>query len=121
MPDARPSPPLRYVVLRHEGVPEPHFDLMFETKPGGPLRTWRSAVWPLEDQTQLVELGEHRRAYLDYQGPISGGRGRVRRVAAGSFAWLTEGKLRTVVRLLEPESTWVIERGPTGRPVATRA
>ena len=33
--------PLRYVVLRHEGVPEPHFDVMWEAARGSPLVTIR--------------------------------------------------------------------------------
>ena len=32
-------PPLRYVILWHDGVAEPHFDLMFETLPGSALAT----------------------------------------------------------------------------------
>ena len=76
--------PLRYVVLRHDGIAEPHFDLMFETSPGSELATWRSPIWPLTEATRLEELGDHRRAYLDYEGAVSGGRGNVRRVAEGA-------------------------------------
>ena len=32
---------------------------------------------------------DHRLVYLDYEGPVSGDRGRVRRVDAGTFAWRT--------------------------------
>jgi hypothetical protein len=32
----------RYVILRHEGIDQPHFDLMFEAAPGALLATWRS-------------------------------------------------------------------------------
>jgi len=81
-----PDPlPLRYVVLRHEGIPDPHFDLMFETSPGSALATWRVAVWPItEIHTDAVALPDHRREYLDYEGPVSNNRGTVRRIAAGS-------------------------------------
>ena len=74
----------RFVVLRHEGVPQPHFDLMIESTPGGKLLTWRSDVWPIVEPTNLKHLGDHRRDYLDYEGPLSGGRGHVKRVAAGT-------------------------------------
>ena len=77
------SASLRYVVLRHEQIDEPHFDLMFETSPGSLLATWRSDEWPLTSRSHLEPLGDHRRAYLDYEGPVSGNRGGVRRVAAG--------------------------------------
>jgi hypothetical protein len=74
---------LRYVVLRHEGIADPHFDVMIEIAPGGALATWRSPRWPMSERTQLVQLGEHRREYLDYEGPVSGNRGTVHRVAQG--------------------------------------
>ena len=105
----RPVPPLRYVVLRHEGVDDPHFDLMFETEPHGDLTTWRSDVWPLEDRTPLVRIGAHRREYLDYEGPLSGNRGTVRRVASGTFQWLMRGQSLTFD---EAGSTWRIGGDP---------
>jgi hypothetical protein len=77
-------PPLRYVVLRHSDVDEPHFDLMFETMPGSMLATWRSEQWPIETATPLIRLRDHRRIYLDYEGDLSGQRGSVMRMAEGS-------------------------------------
>jgi hypothetical protein len=77
-------PPLRYVILWHDGVAEPHFDLMFETLPGSALATWRSPRWPVEGPTAVTRLKDHRRAYLDYEGELSERRGRVERVAAGT-------------------------------------
>jgi len=74
---------LRYVVLRHEGVPEPHFDLMVETQPGSALWTWRLGEWPPSVGAKLHELGDHRREYLDYEGPVSFDRGWVTRVSNG--------------------------------------
>ena len=89
MPDATEE--VRYVVLSHGGVPEPHFDLMFETDPGGMLLTWRTLVWPITEETALVRLGEHRRDYLDYEGPLTDGRGYVNRIAGGNctVTWTT--------------------------------
>jgi hypothetical protein len=79
----KPDPQLKYVILRHEAIDSPHFDLMFETTPGSSLQTWRSEVWPIDQDTELVKLSDHRRDYLTYEGPISGDRGHVRRVASG--------------------------------------
>jgi hypothetical protein len=76
---------LRYVILKHEDIPHPHFDLMFETVPGSDLTTWRSDRWPIDAPNPLVKLADHRPAYLEYEGPISGGRGSVRRVATGNY------------------------------------
>lgn len=75
---------LRYVVLRHEGVDPPHFDLMFETAEGSALATWRAEHWPLRQHLPLVHLPDHRPSYLTYEGELSNNRGWVRRVAAGT-------------------------------------
>src|SRR3954470_21024356 len=83
----RPTPPsLRYVVLRHEGVDEPHYDLLFETKPGSDLATWRASEWPITDSTEFTPLRAHRRIYLQYRGAISGDRGTVHRLHCGQHA-----------------------------------
>jgi hypothetical protein len=76
--------PLRYVVLRHSDIAEPHFDLMFETLPGSMLATWRAESWPIESVTPLTRLRDHRRLYLEYEGELSGRRGSVIRVAEGN-------------------------------------
>ena len=77
------SETLRYVILWHDGIREPHYDLMFETLPGSALATWRSPRWPVEASTAVARLKDHRRAYLDYEGELTERRGRVTRVAAG--------------------------------------
>ena len=74
---------VKYVVLRHEAVAHPHFDLMIEAHPGGNLMTWRLPNWPAADARTAEPLQDHRRNYLEYEGEISGGRGRVTRVEAG--------------------------------------
>jgi hypothetical protein len=81
---AASPPPLRYAVLRHEGIPDPHYDLMIESQPGGWLYTWRCPHNPLAQHVTLaIRLANHRRHSLDYEGPVSGNRGHVTRVAAG--------------------------------------
>lgn len=75
---------LRYVVLRHAEVSEPHFDLMFETLPGSMLATWRSESWPIEQRTPLKRLRDHRRLYLEYEGELTDQRGSVYRMAEGN-------------------------------------
>lgn len=55
---------------------------------------WRAdSVMP--DGSGLLEaerMKDHRRVYLRYEGPLSGGRGSVRRVAEGEVVSLTEGE-----------------------------
>jgi hypothetical protein len=73
----------RFAVLRHEGVDDPHFDLMFETAPGSMLATWRSERWPLDRPTIATRIGDHRANYLEFEGALSDNRGHVKRVAGG--------------------------------------
>src|SRR3954470_3626363 len=80
----RVKPALRYVILRHEGVDDPHFDLMFETGPGSELATWRSPSWPPEQGSPLSKLPDHRRQYLTFEGKLSGERGQVHQVESGT-------------------------------------
>jgi hypothetical protein len=58
------------------------------TDPGSGLWTARvtapSRCWRERGLIDLDEAPPHRRAYLDYQGPISAGRGRVVRIDRGS-------------------------------------
>lgn len=80
---SKPSTSQRFAVLRHEGVPEPHFDLLVDVDGASLLATWRCDAWPITAPLMLVRQADHRRIYLDYEGPVSGDRGQVRRVDAG--------------------------------------
>jgi hypothetical protein len=87
---------------------------MFETAPGSRLATWRSAVWPLaEIQTELISLPDHRRGYLDYEGPVSGDRGTVRRVQAGTHRVEHDDAVLLVVRL-DIDEVWRLFRASDG-------
>jgi hypothetical protein len=75
----------RFVVLEHDR-PYLHWDLMLEA--GDALLTWRLASPPQGEETIAATfLAEHRRMYLDYEGPVSKGRGMVTRWDSGTFAW----------------------------------
>lgn len=76
---------LHYVVLRHEGIEDPHYDLMLELAEGQPLATWRCPEWPLTRRVRLTRLADHRLEYLTFEGPLSGNRGHVTRVEAGTY------------------------------------
>ena len=75
---------------------------MLETEAG--LRTWR--LEPARDRTPedagpiaAMSLPLHRSLYLDYEGPVSGGRGEVRRWDAGEYHLLAEDAGQFLVRL----------------------
>lgn len=107
----------RFVLLYHDCPPDyarpSHWDLMLEA--GDALRTWALARLPRDwlkihaataavqpacppvaiDNTVGAEmLGDHRLAYLEYEGPLSGSRGQVTRVASGTFATEAESPER---------------------------
>lgn len=90
----------RYVLLEHD-YPQLHWDFMLEV--GAVLKTWRLAQLPNESDNviEATPLGDHRLAYLDYEGPVSGGRGRVRRIDAGVYSLIegTPGDSRLVLSL----------------------
>ncbi len=74
---------VRFVILEHDH-PQRHWDFMVEA--GDALRTWRLLAEPLPGRCVLAEASfDHRKAYLDYEGPVSGGRGTVVRWDAGTL------------------------------------
>ncbi len=91
----------RFVILLHVGHGEDHYDLMLAR--GGALATWRLSSDPADIATgQSVparRLADHRRAYLTYEGPVSGGRGRVGRREEGSYHIITRREGCWVFRL----------------------
>jgi len=100
---------LRYVILRHENIDAPHFDLMFETVPGSLLSTWRSDIWPIDRPTPLLRLGDHRRDYLTYEGPVSGDRGSVRQVESGEVKHRVYSDEKLVLELTAEGITRIVE------------
>jgi len=90
----------RFVILLHETADGSHWDLMLES--GDVLLTWRlecdpttHAQWPIPAR----RIADHRRAYLEYEGPISGNRGRVRRIAEGVVHFEKTGQTDLVFHL----------------------
>lgn len=94
----------QYVILRHD-FPELHWDLMLENE--GVLQTWRLNSPPTLDHASdessidlIAEaLPDHRLAYLEYEGPVSGDRGEVSRWDRGTFSLLEQSD-QLIVALL---------------------
>lgn len=78
----------RFTILAHDH-PTAHWDLFLEAGPV--LRSWRLLA-PLQPGIPVPaeRIGDHRLLYLDYEGPVSDGRGNVTRIDAGSFEWLSD-------------------------------
>ena len=87
----------RFVILRHDSPRGVHYDLMLEV--GDALKTW-ALPQPPEAGVEMTcdALPDHRLAYLDYEGPISGERGSVTRWDRGTC------------RIIEQSDTqWIVE------------
>jgi hypothetical protein len=94
----------RFVLLRHEMPHGVHFDFMLET--AGVLKTWTLPEMPQKDvEFACTALPDHRIAYLDYEGPVSGDRGTVHREDRGEYSLEQQD-----------ETTWIIRA--TGEKIA---
>ena len=95
----------RYVILTHDH-PFLHWDFMLEA--GAVLRTWRLAEQPRPGaQIVATPIGDHRPAYLDYEGPLSGNRGAVTQWDCGHYALLESTDQRHVIRLVGKNLTGI--------------
>lgn len=71
----------------------------------GVLRTWALTEAPDSPAARsgspiaAEALADHRRAYLDLEGPVSGGRGSVARCDGGEYRALEWGADKVIVRL----------------------
>ena len=92
----------RYVILLHEMPPASeratHWDFMLED--GDTLMTWALASELRAGESVTArQLPDHRRDYLEYEGPVSGDRGSVTRWDEGEFQWLQQSDERLSVSL----------------------
>jgi len=79
----------RYVILHHEVGGGEHWDLMLER--GDVLLTWQlphEPVSPADLPVPAHRIQDHRKAYLEYEGPVSGDRGNVTRVDHGHVIFI---------------------------------
>ena len=91
----------RFVVLWHQiDIPDrfSHVDFMLEID--GILWTWEMPMFPMTgEMANARRLANHRPMYLDYEGPISSGRGHVRRIDGGLATILNRSEDNLVVDL----------------------
>lgn len=73
----------------------------------GVLMTWRLSELPAASAPiAATRLDDHRIDYLDYEGPISGDRGEVRRVDAGEYLLIDESADELLVDLYGATVHW---------------
>jgi len=87
----------RFAILEHDH-PVLHWDFLLEESET--LLTWRLSAPPESGAVMdALEMFDHRRLYLDYEGPVSGDRGSVTRWDGGAFEWEVREVDRIAVRL----------------------
>ena len=74
----------RFVVLEHDTAGGRHWDFMLEM--GDVLATWALGAPPdAAPEIAARALPDHRKAYLDYEGPVSGDHGSVTQWDGGTY------------------------------------
>ncbi|MCA9040908.1 MAG: hypothetical protein KDA65_11220 [Planctomycetaceae bacterium] len=80
----------RFTILTHD-FPFLHWDLLVENDES--LLSWRLREEPEKGRKIACEpLPDHRRLYLDYEGPVSGDRGTVLQWTTGTCDLQREGE-----------------------------
>ena len=75
----------RFTISHHTGSKEgDHYDLMLEH--GDTLKTWRLANTAFLVSQVARQVKDHRKTYLEYEGEISGDRGRVKITDTGTYS-----------------------------------
>ncbi len=104
----------RFVVLFHRAGPRSqrgdHWDLMLEQSQG--LWTWALEAPPTNRPVSALRLADHRKAYLEYEGPLSGNRGEVSRWDWGHYRLLhhTDRELVIVFQGRKLQGSWRLSR-----------
>ncbi|MBI5360130.1 MAG: hypothetical protein HZA48_06050 [Planctomycetes bacterium] len=118
---------LRFVVLQHTDSMGVHYDIMLEKE--GALETWKAMNPPNYyacHPSFAQKIANHRTAYLDYEGEISGNRGKVTRWDKGTYRIIERTENRLTVYLTgqkgsgtfnfirrpvkDDENAWIIQR-----------
>jgi hypothetical protein len=74
----------RFTISQHTGSKDgDHYDLMLEQSEG--LKTWRLINTAFQVFQVARQIKDHRKTYLDYEGEISGDRGKVKIWDTGTY------------------------------------
>ena len=87
--------PRRFAILHHTGYGREHWDLLLEQDET--LFTWQLGSCPASDQNFPIDaarIADHRKIYLDYEGPVSGARGHVTAVDRGKLTMISQDPQR---------------------------
>lgn len=87
--------PRRFAILHHTGYGREHWDLLLEQDET--LLAWQLRSFPTSDDdfpVAGVRIADHRKTYLDYEGPVSGDRGQVTAVDRGQLTMISQAPRR---------------------------
>lgn len=102
----------RFAILAHDW-PTLHWDLLLEAGPV--LKAWRLLAEPLPGASVAAQPNyDHRLLYLDYEGPLSGDRGRVTRWDAGTYEGELGDEWTVTLHGTRLVGTAAMRRGATG-------
>lgn len=90
----------RFVILHHLAPTGEHWDFMLEQE--NALATWQLVSEPVNRGScpiECVRIHDHRKHYLTFQGPVSGGRGIVTRIDQGRYELLAIDETTWTFRL----------------------
>jgi hypothetical protein len=88
----------RFVILEHAHPRGLHYDFMLEV--GESLKTWELPEPPaIGRELPAKILPDHRLAYLNYEGPVSGDRGAVKPWDKGSYRLIEQTNESMIVDL----------------------
>jgi hypothetical protein len=105
----------RFAVLRHDSPQRLHWDFLLEM--GNTLKTWALPQAPESGAEMTCKaLPDHRLAYLEYEGPVSGQRGSVTRWDQGTYRILRQSDSELAVELAGQKLAGqvILERSPQG-------
>lgn len=95
-----------YAILTHDH-PFFHWDLLLDA--GEVAWTWRLLDEPSgESHPRAERIADHRRLYLDYEGPVSGNRGSVTRWDWGTYSIVDQTDDLITVQLRGTQSAWLV-------------
>lgn len=109
---------MRFAVLHHTGWPghTDHYDLLLQQAEGRDdndrvLKAYTTLEDIFPAAGSLLRANEdHRRLYLDYEGPVSSGRGNVRRIDSGPIQWdSTAEQLRFTIGGTKLSGTYLLK------------
>jgi len=107
----------RFVILTHDW-PFLHWDFLLEE--GDSLRSWRLLQRPDacgEAEISGESIPDHRIAYLDYEGPVSGHRGSVTRYEQGTYVLTSETEHSLTIQLSSEKLRGEVQICGQGRSV----